>query len=77
MHINKQNRKLDILKLHTLNYIYIYSTKKNEKKQTNKIERKGKKTQKFWKRNYLSLLDETCYCCSKLFHMYKRVGKEY
>ncbi len=46
MHINKQNRKLDILKLHTLNYIYIYIQLKRMKKKNKQNRKERKKNSK-------------------------------
>jgi cytosine/uracil/thiamine/allantoin permease len=51
MHINKQSKKLDILKLHKLNQNKIYSTQ-NKMTHKNKINNQNtkerKKTQKNW-----------------------------
>jgi len=51
MHINKQNKKLDILKLHTLNCIYIYSTFKNDKRKNKQNRKERKKNSKNLEKN--------------------------
>jgi len=47
------------------------------KKMNKQNTKERKKNSKFGQKNYLRLLDEACCCCSKLLHLYKKVGREY
>jgi hypothetical protein len=57
----------------------MYSIQNKNDKKTNIIQskKKGKKNSTIVKNKIILLLDEVCWCCSKLFHLHKKVRMEY
>jgi hypothetical protein len=51
--------------------------KQKQNKQTKYKAKKKKKNSRIVENKILLLLVETCQCCSKLFHLHKKVRMEY
>jgi hypothetical protein len=50
---------------------------KMTRKTKYKVKSKKKKTQEIWGKEKPMLLDEVCWCCSKLLQVHKKVRREY
>jgi hypothetical protein len=55
----------------------IFKNDKQKQNKQTKYKAKKKKLKKIWKKKLPLLLDEACWCYSKLLHLHKRMRREY